>query len=204
LHYYGARGRAQQIRWALAEAGIDWNDAICAFPPPAETKAMWTKLGGNTTTNVPMLEMDGSVYTQSQAVLKAVARQGGLYPTDPKQAYQVDNILCAVDDLRSAGYKVVFNAAEAANFRDVTLPLHASNFERLLGDSDFFVGDQCTVADLGAYDAFTGFAFNLIPSLKDSYPKLQAFVARIEARPRIAAYLASEKCTKLVTFDSKE
>jgi glutathione S-transferase len=81
---------------------------------------------------------------------------------------------------------------------------HFANFERLLGESDFFVGDAVTVADLTAFDIFNNFGFNLLPSKKGSFPKLVAFMERIAARPKIAAYMASEKYTGLMPFGSAE
>jgi hypothetical protein len=63
LYYYPACGRANQLRLALAEAGIAWKDEYPAgFPPTPEEVANWTSIGGNLTTNVPMLKTaDGSV-----------------------------------------------------------------------------------------------------------------------------------------------
>ena len=63
LYYYPACGRANQLRLALAEAGIAWKDEYPqGFPPTAEEVANWTSIGGNLTTNVPMLKTaDGSM-----------------------------------------------------------------------------------------------------------------------------------------------
>ena len=47
--------------------------------------------------------MTVQAYTQSSAVLRFVARKGGLYPEDAELAYEVDNMIAAVDDYRSAG-----------------------------------------------------------------------------------------------------
>ena len=61
--------------------------------------------GGNLTTNVPMLHIDGRYLTQSAAVLTYCARKFGLYPTSLTLAYEVDNLLAAAEDLRSCNYK---------------------------------------------------------------------------------------------------
>ena len=45
--------------------------------------------------------------------------------------------------------------------RSKVIPAHAGNLERLLGSSEFFVGDRCTVADLTVFDVLTNFSFNL-------------------------------------------
>lgn len=211
LHYYGAQGRGQQIRWVLAEGGIEWEDESAPFPPTPELKVKWQNIGGNTTTNVPMLEMDGRVYTQSSAVLRVAGRKGGLMPVDEYQQYQVDNVIAAVEDYRSEGYKVIFpalmgNPDTEANlvFKTETLPRHFGNLERLLGDNDFFVGDAPTIADMTTFDVLNNFGFNIFPSTKESFPKLLAFYDRIAARPNIAAYMASEKYTALMAFPCLE
>ena len=138
-----------QIRYALCEGGIEWEDACAPFPAPSDVKAKWLELGKNTTTNVPMLVMDGRAYTQSSAVLRLVARKGGLMPTDLDQQYEVDNILAAVEDYRAQAYKVIFgepDAAKIAHLKDTALPQHFTNLERLLGADDYFVANTFSVA----------------------------------------------------------
>ena len=142
-----------QIRYALCEGGIEWEDACAPFPAPSDVKAKWLELGKNTTTNVPMLVMDGCAYTQSSAVLRLVARKGGLMPSDTEQQYEVDNVLGAVEDYRTEAYTVIFgvlggapDAAKLARLKDVILPQHFKNLERLLGDDDYFVANTLSVA----------------------------------------------------------
>ena len=60
------------------------------------------------------------------------------------------------------------------------------------------------VADLGAFDIFTNFSFNLFPSIKAEFPKLMAFADRVAARPKLAAYIESEKYTTLGAFPNLE
>ena len=153
LHYYGAQGRAQPIRYTMCEGGIEWDDACAPFPAPDDVKAKWLELGKNTTTNVPMLVMDGRAYTQSSAVLRLVARKGGLMPTDIGQQYEVDNLLAAVEDYRTAAYRVILgvlggapDAAKIVHLKEVVLPQHFANLERLLGADDYFVANTLSVA----------------------------------------------------------
>lgn len=211
LHYYGAQGRGQQIRYTLAAGGIEWNDESAPFPCGDEVKAKWLALGGNLTTNVPMLVVNGKAYTQSSAVLRHAARLGGLMPTDAELQYQVDNIIAAVDDYRTEAYKPIFpvlmgtpDAKSIAHLKDNALPKHFQNLERLLGGNDYFVANQLSVADLTVFDILKNFSFNMFPSLKPQFPKLAAFADRVAAVPKIAAYLASEKYTVLMAFPCLE
>jgi len=207
LYYYGSQGRGQQIRYALAEAGIAWEDDNSTYPPTPEAKARWTEAGGlNLTTNVPMLVHNGVAHTQSTAVLCYVARLGGLYPAGAEEAYAVDNMIAAVDDFRTVSYGIIFGANDAASVGAFgeKLDVHFANFERLLGKKDWFCGDSITVADLTAFDLFNNFGFNLLPSKAAKFPALVAFMERVKARPNIAAYMASDKFKSLRPFDSRE
>merc|ERR1711998_215720 len=106
-----------------------------------------------------MLVMGDKVYTQSAAVMKAAARKCGLMPADEELQYQVDNLLAAADDYRSCAYKPIFAAMGGkpspelnSELKDKIIPVHFKNFERLLGDNDFFVGNAISVVDLGIFD----------------------------------------------------
>jgi len=210
LHYYGAQGRGQQIRYTMVEGGIEFNDDAAPFPPTEEVRVKWAELGGNLTTNVPMVVMGGKAYTQSSAAMRYVARKGGLVPADDELQYQCDNILAAVEDFRTEAYKPIFGVLtgspdpeKIAHLKE-TIPKHFKNFERLLGDAEYFVDNKVSVADCGAFDIFNNFSFNLFPSLEAEYPKLVAFRDRMAARPKMAAYLTSEKFTKLMAFPKLE
>jgi len=211
LYYYGAQGRAQQIRFTLVEGGIDWTDDCSPFPAPEGQKEKWQEIGGNLTTNIPMLVMDGKAYTQSSAVLRHAARKGGLMPADEGQQYEVDNIIAHADDFRAEAYKVIWGTllgkpdpAVNGNFKDVILAKHFKNFERILGDRDFFIGGSCTVADIVVFDLVNNYSFNLFPATKAQFPKLAAFLERMQARPKIAAYMATEKYQNLQPFPNLE
>merc|ERR1712224_277108 len=129
--------------------GIPFTNKKAAHPPTPEVKAAWQALGGNITTNVPMLEMpDGKVYTQSSAVLRFVARKGGFYPTDIESQYEVDKLIAAADDFRTISYGIIFkrNPRTPAQYKAL-LMLHMGNFERILANNDYFVANTFSVAD---------------------------------------------------------
>lgn len=203
FYYWPARGRGEQIRLVLVEAGVPWEQPSFNMADPSSKSAYFAecrKLGGNLTTNVPMLHVDGQYLTQSSAVLRYAARKYGLYPSctqnkaDILTAYTIDNLIAAADDLRTANYKpmVMFGGTQeqADDYVANVLPKHLSNFERLLNNGDYFT--PCfSVADLTIYDALD-VANRQVPGVLEKYPSLLAFHARIEARPNIAKWLASE------------
>mmetsp|Transcript_13828 Transcript_13828/g.20750 ORF Transcript_13828/g.20750 Transcript_13828/m.20750 type:complete len:264 (+) Transcript_13828:28-819(+) len=212
LYYYKATGKAHQIRLALAAANLDFTEVPAAsFPPTPEEKALWRKLGGNNTTNVPMLQVGDKFYCQSAAILRTVARMGGLMPAnenDIDAMYFTDKLLDDAEDFRSEAYKsfVSWGATKEAaeNFEKVVVPLHFTNMERQLKEagSDFFLGDTLTVADIAIYDAVANFATSRIPGdALSEYGALKAFVKRVEANPGIAKYLKSDGYAGIMKFD---
>mmetsp|Transcript_11083 Transcript_11083/g.13997 ORF Transcript_11083/g.13997 Transcript_11083/m.13997 type:complete len:221 (+) Transcript_11083:149-811(+) len=213
LYYYPSTGKANQIRLALAAANIDFQDVHPnpgGFPPSKDQKAIWQKIGGNTTTNVPMLEMpDGKVYTQSSAVLRAVGRMGNLMPSSDDAMYLLDKLLADAEDLRAESYKCfrAWGASEESYtaYINEVLPLHLGNFERILvnGSGDFFVEkDKLTVADIAVYDAVVNFGANRAPEgCLDNFVELKKWVDRVESNAGIAAYLSSDKFDKISKFN---
>jgi len=206
LYYWPARGRGEQIRLVLAEAGVTWEEPTFDMSDEAAKLAYFAKcreLGGNLTTNVPMLEIDGMCLTQSSAVLKYAARKYGIYPQELSAAYFVDNLIAAAEDLRTANYKPMplFGATEEAKvaYTEKVLPNHLENLAQLLGGASYFAQDAFSVADLTIYDTLD-VANRQVPGVLDKYPTLKAFHARVEERPNIATYLSSERRGKLFAF----
>ena len=204
LYYFSATGRGNQIRLALAAAGIEFEDVTTAWPPSDEQRQEWAKIGGNTTTNVPMLAFDdGRVFTQSSAIVRAVARMGGLMPTSDEELYVVDKILADCEDLRTLAYSSfsAFGASQekADAYIDGGFAKHAGNLERQLGDNDYFVGGKLSIADISVYDACVNYGTATIPgdALKDQ-PKLKALIKRIEAHPGICKYLGGEQFASII------
>ena len=205
-----ATGRGNQIRLALAASNIEWEEIPATFPPTADDKKEWQEIGGNTTTNVPMLKLaDGQVFTQSSAVLRAVARRGGLMPSSEQDAYLTDKLLADAEDLRSASYKcfVTWGAPQelADEFIATVLPLHLGNLQRQLvaGKNNFFVGEELSIADISVYDAVTSFGSKREPTALLAFPELKDWVERVESHPAIEAFLSGPVYQGLGKFGSE-
>ena len=209
FYYYPATGRGNQIRLALAAGNIAFEDVFASsFPPSKEQKEEWKKLGGNTTTNVPMLQFGDKFYCQSSAALRVAARKGGIMPSDEEELYTVDKLIADAEDLRTKAYQSFVNwgaskeTAEA--FVSDVVPLHFGNLERQLKESsgDYFIGDKLTIADIAVYDAVTNFASNRIPGEAAfvGFDALKAWAKSVEANPGVSKYMASEQYAKLMKF----
>jgi len=207
LHYWPARGRGEQVRLALAATNVDFEDVTFDMSDKTSQEEFMAKcreLGGNATSNTPMLEVKGKFYTQSTAIVKFVCALGGLGTDRFGVTYQVDNIIEHVEDLRRQAYKplVLFGGGEKE--KEVflgLLPKHLGNLERLLGDRKYFAGGKLSAADICVYDVLDTMVETQVPgTLAASHPKLTAFRERMSKLSGIEKYHDTEQHKKLWAF----
>ena len=149
--------------------------------------------------SLPVLDVEtasGTVTSaQSNAILRYVGRQAGLYPVDdPVRALKVDEAMDLAEDL----YHVIgpsigeADAGRRMTMRKVlaeeTLPRWGGFLERLLvanGRTGFVAGDALTVADLKLHwiiDKLTNGSLDGVPtSVLDGFPALTAWRANVAA-----------------------
>ena len=96
----------------------------------------------------------------------------------------------------------MFNATPevTAAYVSKVLPQHTSNFERMLGDNDWFVGSKPSVADMTVYDVYEIQALAFVPECLGIFPKMAAFVKRCNELPKIAAYKSGDVYAGLMKF----
>ncbi len=149
LTYFDAPGRAEPVRLALRIAGLPFHDERLKFPEFAAQKAA----GAFPLGSVPVLQVDGHVFTQTAAMLRYVARVGGtdLYPADPAEALVVDSALDTFNDtLSNALLPSLYerDPAKKLAMREVfaagPLPLACAYVEGLIARSGgpFLLGDR--------------------------------------------------------------
>jgi len=91
LTFFDLGGRGEPIRLAFFVSGIEFDDHRI-------THADWPTLKPSTPFGgLPMLELNGVTYSQSNSLLRYVGKLGGLYPTDAIDALKVDEILDFVE-----------------------------------------------------------------------------------------------------------
>jgi len=85
-------GRGEPIRIALSIAGIEFEDIRISFAEFAEKKDQYPLKA------VPVMEVDGVAYTQTNAMLRYAGSLANLYPQDPFQALLCDEVLDIGED----------------------------------------------------------------------------------------------------------
>lgn len=135
-----------------------------------------------------------------QAILRYAGRLSGLYPEDPFEALQVDEIMGAVYDVIAATVPSLREPDEEKKMKlreELASKTYPMWFERLskkleaLG-GDYFVGNQLSIADLQAASTLSWVSSGMLggvpPTVLDPYPLLKELVARVTSHPKIAAW----------------
>ena len=110
VHYFPSYGRAEAIRMLLAHAKVEFENVDYTRESFAEAKAAGNFEFGQ----LPVLEMEGKLYAQSTAIVRALGIYNGYYPTDAYDAYRADSIIDSLQDLTQAYYKAHYNEDEEA------------------------------------------------------------------------------------------
>lgn len=191
LTYFDFAGRGEIARLALVQGGIAFDDDRVTGEQFAARKAS-LPLG-----QVPVLEVDGTTYSQSLALARYGAKLGGLYPTDALEALRVDMVLETIKDLTPTMIDIVFYIKDESVKADKTKQLLTETLPRSLRALEnlvtgrYFVGDRITLADVYLFDQVHNWITpNFASADLSSYPKLRSIVADVKAQPNIAAYLA--------------
>ncbi|XP_031240554.1 glutathione S-transferase P 1 [Mastomys coucha] len=189
--YFPVRGRCEAMRMLLADQGQSWKEEVVTIDIWMQGLLKPTCLYGQ----LPKFEDGDLTLYQSNAILRHLGRSFGLYGKDQREAAQVDMVNDGVEDLRCKYGTLIYTNYENGKDDYVkALPGHLKPFETLLsqnqGGKAFIVGDQISFADYNLLDLLLIHRI-LAPGCLDSFPLLSAYVARLSARPKIKAFLAS-------------
>ena len=154
LYYFDAQGRGEQIRALFRFYQIKFEDIrvrldqwpIMKFDPKFEYAQL------------PVLETKGKLISQSTAILYYLGMQFKCIPTDPMNEYEMNNVICAVNDLIStmSGIAMGSKTPEERNqkfgeFFSKTFPFYAEKIENKLrakgGDKRYIIGTSVSLAD---------------------------------------------------------
>jgi len=182
---------------ALEEKGASWR----LSPVAPGTLRSPEHLSLHPFGRVPVLEHDGFMLYETQAILRYIDRvlpQPALTPSDPKRAARMDQVMNVNDwylfhDVgnviifhRVIGPRVMGRAPDEAAIA-AAMPKALTVFKELahlLGDMPFFAGDTVSLADLMVAPAVE--FFTLTPEWSDlgaPHANLAAWLERMQERP---------------------
>ena len=162
---------------------------------------------------MPALELkDGTKMGESYAIGRYLGSLHGYYPSDPRQALEVDYLLEGYEALLGVIYKPFFAKPEDReamypNIFEKALPKLLGVVEPLCEKGQFLVGDKLTVADFwigGLYTNFInnksiGFAADKFAAALDNFPHFKAYGERFSEA--VKGRLESRDAYAIWTFE---
>ncbi|MGH7900003.1 MAG: glutathione S-transferase [Candidatus Binatia bacterium] len=189
-------GRGEPARLALAIGGIAFEDDRVAFAEWGRRKAS-TPFGA-----LPVLEVDGEIVAQSNAINRYVGKLADLYPADPWQAALCDEVMDAVEEIGRT-IEATFDLPEEEKrtrrqaLVDGPITLYLTRLERRLEaqGGGYFAGDRLSVADLKVFvwirHLGSGKLDHVPSDIVDRFArKLVEHCERIKNHPAVTAYYA--------------
>jgi glutathione S-transferase len=146
---------------------------------------------------LPLLEIDGLRLVQSQAIVRYVARRGGLAGSDDAESATIDMVAEAVRDARSGLTAYPFSIdgpAHAAECRAKLLGKQLPYLEAALRrGGGTVVPSGLSYADVLIAEMLEGYIGLLGHGLIDELPWLKALRDRVLALDGVAKYLTSDR-----------
>lgn len=192
-------GRGEPARLALSIGGIPFDDHRVAGKD-------WPAFRDSTPfLAMPTLEVDGTVYTQSNSINRYVGRLAGLYPADPVQAFLCDEAMDAAEDISTriaSTLDMTPEAKQKAREELVAgrLPRYLRQFQAKLqaAGGEYFADGRLTVADLKVFiwvRWLRSGALDHIPKdlVDRTAPALVTHFERLSKHPKIVEYYQRRK-----------
>ena len=218
LYYWPEiQGRGEFVRLALEEAGAAYVD-IARLPRSkgggveAILRLLRGELGPHIPFAPPILQAGDVVVAQTAAILQFLGPRLGLVPRDPVDQLWVHQLQLTVADLvvevHDTHHPIAVDLYYAQqkpeahrrtrHFLSERVPKFLGYFERVLDASGgpWALGTTFSYVDLSLFQLMEGhrYAFpRRMKAVEPRLPRLRALTDAVRQRPRIAAYLASER-----------
>ncbi|XP_048240316.1 glutathione S-transferase 3-like [Haliotis rufescens] len=192
LIYFDGRGLGEGVRFMLAACGIEFTDIML------EERQEYEKLledGKLLFKQVPLLEIDGLELVQTSAIVRYIARKGGLYGHSNEESAKIDMFYEGTRDFFSYFLKIGFQdpteVLERAKSKGLSryLPIFDQALKK--NGTGFLVGSAMSLADVGLIEALLSVTEYFGEDTLSDYPSLKAFNTMMVSQERIAAFLKS-------------
>lgn len=223
FYWPGIQGRGEFVRLALEDAGAPYDDVgrgpggLAAIERLREASGPWLAPLGP-----PFLRHGRVVVGQTALVLAWLAPRLGLVPRDEASRLRAHQLQLTIADLVAEAHDVHHPissslyyedqrpeaARRAAAFTRERIPMYLRWLDRALdsngrGRGRWLVGGRCSYADLSTFQVIAGLRYAFPRAMarhERRLPRLGALHDAVAARPRLAAYLASDR---RIPFDER-
>lgn len=221
LYYWpGLQGRGEFIRLIFEDAGVPYVD-VGRLPDDrgggaaAITRLLQGEHEGPLPYAPPILRHGARTIAQVAAICRYLAPRVGLAPDDEDGRIAADQLQLTIADLvaevHDTHHPIALDLyyedqkdaarARAKSFLERRMPRFLGYFERVLarnaaGGGQQLVGAEISYVDLSLFQVLEGLAYAFPRAFareEAAIPGLVALRERVRRRPRLAAYLASER-----------
>jgi len=199
LYYFGFKGRAEPIRILLNYVGRPFEDIRV-------TEEEWVGMKKDAPFHsMPFIQINGTRYGQSMAILQHFAREHGLYGKTNMEAFTVDMCIQIYYELNSMGPNIMHEHNKEKklqlikHFTEFQYPRTFGNIETIYkqNNTGFAIGNEVTLADIVVFDMCDGVVKSMVPKLdKQKYPFIAGIEEKLSQDKRIKAYLDKRPVTK--------
>ncbi|XP_073398549.1 glutathione S-transferase Mu 4-like [Dendrobates tinctorius] len=198
LGYWDIRGLCHAIRLLLEYTETPYEEKrYVTGDAPDYDKSQWLDKKENLGLDFPNLPylFDGEVkLTQSNTILRYIARKHGLCANSESDKNIESMLENEAMDFRMRlaylSYDPKFEELKGPYLEK--LPTVLARYSQFLGERHWFLGDKITFVDFLMYDVLD--QHNMLdPTCLQKFKNLQAFHARFEALPAIAAYMKTPR-----------
>jgi len=217
LYYWpGIQGRGEFVRLVLEEAGAPYVDvARGRGGVPALLAFLSGKAPGLAPFAPPFVKMGDLVVAQTPLILAWLARRHRLVPADEKSRLAALQLALTIADLVGEAHDTHHPIAGGLYYEDQKaeakrcakafvserMPKFLGYFEGVLeknraSGGKWLVGRGRTYVDLAMFQLLAGLDYAYPKAMKrlaKKIPRLRDLATRVAARPRVAAYLASDR-----------
>ena len=213
FYWPSIQGRGELIRLALEEAGAPYADVARRPDGMKQMMALLRGDGRGLAPLAPPFLRDGElVVAQAANILQYLGPRLALVPDDEAGRLAVNQLQLTLADVMAEVHETHHPIAtglfyedqkpEAAKrttfFVSERLPKFLGYFERALvhNGGEHLVGAALTYADLSMFQVLAGLGYafpKAMARVTPTVPHLVALGARVAERPRLAAYLASDR-----------
>ncbi len=144
---------------------------------------------------MPLLEIEGECLSQSSAMIRYLARRGGLYGANDTDAMWCDMVVGVTADFAETAIQAAFKPSADVAIADleVRFAKFGPRFEARIEEqgSGFCAADTMTFADVVLAEALSSY-LEWCPDILSGTPRLAALFKAITTQPDVAAYLNSD------------
>ena len=152
LHYFDTNGRAAVIRAILSYSKVDWINNLIKQEDWPQIK----KSGLFEYEQIPVLEVDGKKYCETNAIILYLGETMNLLGKDAEENYNIINLLMTFDDFLTVFKNYIMCPEESKKnelkkLAEEKIKFFYEKFEMKymsLGKNKYFLGEKFTIADI--------------------------------------------------------